>query len=258
MNGLERKQYITRILEETGVVNIAELAAELNVSSMTIRRDLARMEQEGIVKTEYGGAVLNNSSQFEFSILQKQRLNAAEKRAIGKYCAEQIRNGETVFLDAGTTPAEIAQDLVHRKNLTVMTNSLLAANCLSKAKDIRLVMCPGVYRDHSMAFMGQLTDEFVKNFRVDRLYLAVEGIDEQGVSVPDLTDGGTKRSLISCARTVICVADSSKFGKHWTFNICPLSAIDEIVTDSGIDSASAEQIRAAGITLTILDTEPAQ
>ena len=255
MNGLERKQYITRILEETGVVNIAELATELNVSSMTIRRDLARMEQEGIVKTEYGGAVLNNTALFESSILQKQRIYAKEKRAIGKHCADQIKSDETIFLDAGTTPAEIAQCLVYRKNLVVMTNSLLVANYLAKADGIRLIMCPGIFREHSMAFMGQSTDEFTSNFQIDKLYLGVEGIDEHGVSVPDLTDGGTKRSLISCARRIICVADSSKFGKHWTFNICPLSSIDEIVTDSGIDPSMAERIRATGITLTIVETD---
>lgn len=241
MGGIERKLSIMKKIQEQGQVNIAELAEEYGVSVMTIRRDLAKFAKEGMITLEYGGAVLNTGALFEYNMVMKQREYQEEKRRIAKECVSYINDGDSIFLDAGTTICEVARLIAGRKNLTVMTHSLLVANVLSKNDSINLVMCPGKFRATSMAYMGQLTDDFVSSFRFDKLFLAVEGVDlETGLSVPNLTDGITKKRLVRQSKKVICAADSSKFGKSFYYSICDLSEIDLIVTDIGLNPHQAE------------------
>lgn len=244
MNTIARKQKVMARLEEEGSVNIAELAEELNVSSMTIRRDLAQFQKQGLVTMEYGGAVLNSGSLFEYDMTMKKEQNLEAKRKIAQKCAEFVKDGESIFIDAGTTTAEIAKLIINRKNLNVMTNSLLAANYLSKAKNLKVVMCPGVFRETSMAYMGKLTDDFIQRFRIDVLFLGVEGIElNSGVSVQDITDGETKQTLARHAQKVVCAADKTKFGKSYFYQICPLSQINVLVTDEGLDPQILEPYR---------------
>lgn len=250
MNTIARKRAVMQKLEEEGSVNIVELAQELNVSSMTIRRDLAKFAQDGLVRLEYGGAVLNDGSLFEYNMTMKKEQKLEEKRRIAEKCTEYINDGASIFLDAGTTVNEIAKLISNRKNLNVMTNSLLAANTLSKSKNIRVMMCPGFFRETSMAYMGQLTDSFINQFRIDVLFLGVEGVDlDTGVSVPDVTDGATKQHLVEHANEVVCMADSGKFQKSYFYNICPISKLDVLVTDTGLDEEIADMYLDKGVNL---------
>lgn len=242
MNGIERKLSIMKKIQEEGRVNVADLASEHGVSAMTIRRDLSKFAKEGLITLEYGGAVLNSGALFEYNMAMKQGEYQEEKRRIARQCATYINDGDSIFLDAGTTICELARLLINRKNLIVMTDSLLAANVLSKSNSIEIIMCPGKFRETSMAYMGQLTDEFVSSFKIDKLFLAVEGVDsERGVSVPNTIDGMTKRNLIKCSKKIICATDSSKFGKQHYFNICGFSDIDIMVTDNGLSEKDVKQ-----------------
>ena len=220
MKNISRKQFILNKLQEQGSVTITELAEELQVSSMTIRRDLAALSSNGLVTLEHGGAMLNSGSMFEYTNKKKNEYMSQEKKKIAQKCLEYITEGDSVFLDAGTTAACVAELLRSKKNLIVMTHSLLAANALANAKKIKHIMCPGEFREQSMAYMGPLTDEFIENFQIDTLFLCVEGIDvEQGVSVVDILDGNTKKVLVKKARKVICIADHSKFNKSFFYKI---------------------------------------
>ncbi len=144
----------------------------------------------------------------------------------------------------------MAELLRSKKNLIVMTHSLLAANALANAKKIKHIMCPGEFREQSMAYMGPLTDEFIENFQIDTLFLCVEGIDvEQGVSVVDILDGNTKKVLVKKARKVICIADHSKFNKSFFYKIAPLTDIDLIITDDGLDDDTKKQFEKNKLTL---------
>lgn len=241
MNGIERKLAIMKKIQEEGQVSVAELAAEYNVSLMTIRRDLGKFAKEGLITLEYGGAILNNGALFEYNMTLKQEEYKEEKKKIAEVCATYISEGDSIFLDAGTTICELARLLVNRKNLIVMTHSLLVANVLSKSSTVEVIMCPGKFRETSMAYMGQLTDNFISSFKVDKLFLAVEGVaDTSGVSVPNIIDGMTKQNLVKCSKQVICATDSSKFGKEHYFNICGLTDIDIIVTDCGLSEEVAK------------------
>lgn len=242
MNSIGRKQYLLKKLQIDGSISITDLAEELNVSSMTIRRDLKALSENGLVTLGHGGAVLNNGSLFEFNTAIKQEIKADEKLRIAQKCLEFVNEGDSIYLDAGTTVSKIAGLLSRQKNIIILTHSLLVANKTANFKNVKVIMCPGELRRDSMAYMGPLTDEFIKQFRIDTLFLGVEGIDlVNGVSVPDIVDGVTKKNLISNARKVVCVADSSKFNSSLFYRIAPLTEIDVIITDADLDEETLSQ-----------------
>lgn len=235
MRGIERKLSIIKDIQEQGQADINELAAKYEVSTMTIRRDLSKLSEEGLVTLEYGGAVLNNGALVEYNMHMKEAKFLEEKQQIAKECASYIKEGDSIFLDAGTTVCEIAKCIAHRKNITVMTHSLLVANILS-GSDLNLIMCPGQFRKKSMAYLGQFTDDFIDMFQIDKLFLGVEGVDlEQGLSVPNVEDGITKRHMIKHAKWTVCLADHSKFDQVCYHKICNLNEINLLVTDQGLD-----------------------
>lgn len=233
MRGIERKLSIMKQIQAEGQASIAELSDQYQVSSMTIRRDLLKLAEEGLVTLEYGGAVLNTGAMFEYNMPMKECEYRDEKVRIARECASYIKEGDSIFLDAGTTVCELAKAIVNKKNITIMTHSLLVANIFA-GLDVNLIMCPGKFRSKSMAYMGQLTDQFLSNFHVDKLFLAVEGVDAEGVSVPNIQDGVTKQNLIKCSKWVACMADSSKFEKSFYYKICDMSQLDLLITDKGL------------------------
>lgn len=236
MRGIERKLSIIKDVQEHGQADINELAEKYGVSTMTIRRDLTKLSEEGLVTLEYGGAVLNKGAFVEYSMHMKEAEFLEEKQRIAKECASYIKEGDAVFLDAGTTVCEIAKCIANYKNITVMTHSLLVANILS-GSDLNLIMCPGQFRKKSMAYMGQFTDDFIDMFQIDKLFLGVEGVDfKQGLSVPNIEDGITKRHLIKHAKWTVCLADHSKFDQACYHKICDLKEIDQLVTDNGLQN----------------------
>lgn len=235
MKIVQRRRYILETLQRQDSADISDLARALDVSTMTIRRDLKALESNGSVTITQGSAVLNDGALQEYNMLFKRDINVSEKRRIAHRCLDYISDGDVVFLDAGTTVKELALLLMRRKNINIMTHSFLAANVLTKQCESRLVMCPGEFREMSMAFMGPLTDDFVGQFQIDILFLSVEGVSRtSGVSVVDIADGHSKKVLIERARRVVLMADSSKFDKSLFYAIAPLSQIDVIVTDEGL------------------------
>ena len=208
MNAIERKRYILDELQRNGSVVITDLAERIQVSSMTIRRDLNAMAEDGMVTLEHGGAVLNNGSLFECSISFKSEINAAEKKRIAAKCMEYINEGDSIFLDTGTTPNELAMLLRGKRNISVLTHSLLVANTAATMRNIKLIMCPGEFRENSMGFLGPLTDDFIQCFQIDTLFLSLEGIDlNDGISVVDVQDGHTKKVLVEKAKRDIVLPE---------------------------------------------------
>lgn len=248
MKAVERRQYILKSLQENGSVTIGELARVMDVSTMTVRRDLARMQDEGLLSVEGGGAILNGGSLFEFNMSEKAGKRQLEKEAIARACLELVGDGDSVMLDGGTTTLAIAPLISANHSLAIITNSLLIANEMAKTENPNVVLCPGRLRQVSMAFIGPLTDAFIQDFNVDVLFLGVEGLSiGQGVSVPDIVDGTTKRALVNHAAHVYVVADHTKFEKSYLYRIAPLRDIDAIVTDDGLDLEVKRRYEDAGV-----------
>ncbi|MSC86330.1 DeoR/GlpR transcriptional regulator [Eubacterium sp. am_0171] len=253
MDNITRRKEILAALKKHGKVNTIELAEKMNVSPMTIRRDFTKFAQEGLITVEYGGAILKEGYLFEDSMVTKQDQYPEEKARIAQKCAEYIKEGDSVYLDAGTTVCEIAKQIRDRRNLIVVTHSLLVANALAHSPGIKVIMMPGEYREFSMAYMGELTNSYITRFHIDKTFLGVEGIDlKNGVTVPDIIDGASKRTLAEHSDKVICVADSSKIGKTTFFKICEVEDLQILVTDKGISEKAKEELISSGLNLQIV------
>ncbi len=248
MKIIDRRRVILETLQEFGSAEIDDLAEKTGVSSMTVRRDLKELASNGSVSIMRGTVVLNDGALREYNMLIKHEINAEEKRRIAKRALEEISDGDSIFLDAGTTIRELAALVANRGGVNVMTHSLLSAEAMVGAKNARVIMCPGELREMSMAFMGPLTDDFISMFEIDILFLSVEGISlKSGVSVVDVSDGHSKRTLIEKAKRVILLADNSKFEKSFFYKIAPLDKIGMIITDTGLPDSICEEYEAGGL-----------
>lgn len=249
MKIIERRHAILDTLQKEGSCDLNDLARRFNVSSMTVRRDLKELAGNGSITVSRGLAVMNDGALQEYSMLVKHDIAVEEKKRIARACLGYIQDGDSIFLDAGTTAKELAALLArNNRSVNIMTHSLLAAQELSASHQASMIMCPGEYRAMSMAFMGPLTDDFIKKFQIDTLFLTIEGVDlAEGVSVVDVADGHSKEVLIDQAKQVVLLADSTKFGKSFFYKVAQLDKIDAIITDSGLDSTLREAFVAAGV-----------
>lgn len=248
MNTLKRRKEIISELEKEGAVKTINLSERLEVSSMTIRRDLNYLASEGIVTLTHGGATLNNGALLEHATLFKEEKLVEEKRRIGEFCCNFVNEGDAIFIDTGTTAKVVAETIDGRKNILVVSHSLLVHQILGRSSGIKLIAAPGVFREKTMGFLGQMTCDFVAGLKFDTLFLGVEGVDiKHGVSVPDIIDAETKRALVRQAKRVVVVADYTKIGVSYFMTIVPLKEIDVLVTNKEADSNVIDQIRECGV-----------
>lgn len=236
MNASERKIEILKLLKE-GSMTLDELAKKFNVSVMTIRRDLKKFEDRDVILISQGTVYLNKSVGSEESYILKKDKMIAEKIRIAQKAIEYINDGEVVYIDCGTTCAQIAEELAKsNKKVTVMTSSILVVNALFMAENIDLYMLPGKYREKSIGFIGDLTIDFVRKFYFDKAFMGAEGIDtEYGISLPHLEEGLTKQAIARQANTVFVVTDHSKFSLKTLYSYADYNDIDYIITDSNPD-----------------------
>lgn len=236
MNASERKIEILKLLKE-GSMTLDELAKKFNVSVMTIRRDLKKIEDQDVILISQGTVYLNKSVGSEESYILKKDKMIAEKIRIAQKVIEYINDGEVVYIDCGTTCAQIAEELAKsNKKVTVMTSSILVVNALFMAENIDLYMLPGKYREKSIGFIGDLTIDFVRKFYFDKAFMGAEGIDtEYGISLPHLEEGLTKQAIARQANTVFVVTDHSKFSLKTLYSYADYNDIDYIITDSNPD-----------------------
>ena len=183
-------------------------------------------------------------------MLYKQETLNEEKRRIGEFCTRFVNEGDAIFIDTGSTTLKVAEALADNKNLLVVSHSLAAQQVLARSSGIKMIAAPGVFREKTYGFLGQLTCEFVKRFKFDTVFLGMEGVDARhGLTVPDITDGETKRALVDQAVQVVAVADYTKIGVSYFMTIVPLERVDALVTNEGADPAVIEEIRSHGVTV---------
>ena len=233
--GAERRLKIKKLLREEGSVQVSQLSELFNVSEVTIRRDLAKLEKEGSVKRIHGGAMAIDSNAPIFSFLSRAQEKAREKELIGKKAAELVNNGNTIILDSGTTTSEVAKNLKGYKNLKVITNALNIALELAENPEISVVVPGGSLKGPSLSLVGSQVIEFVRNVNVDIAFLSVQGVSlEKGLTNNSISDLYLKRAIIDAAKEVLLVVDSSKFNKVGLYTVAPVTAVNVIVTDENI------------------------
>jgi DeoR family fructose operon transcriptional repressor len=252
----ERQRKILEEIRNRGASTISELSKDFSVSEMTIRRDLDRLEQEGLIKRTYGGALSLELATFEPTFQEKGAVNIEEKRRIGTAAVSMINQGNTIFLTTGTTTMQIVKNLVKSRpviNLTVATNSLNNAYELCKLDSIRLFVIGGEVRKKSYAMIMPQLEESLKGICIDKFFLGVNGLSyEYGLTIPNPLEAQLCRLVIQKSRETIVVADHSKFGKAAFAHIANLNEIDKIITDSALDQEYISQIKDKGIEVIVV------
>ena len=251
MNVRLRRELVLDLLDRKGRVTVGEVSALAEVSEMTVRRDLELLEREGALKRVHGGAISVVSTSYEPPFAIRAQRNVEAKGRIGKAAAELLGEGETVILDVGTTTLQVARNLVGRKNLTVVTPSLRAAELLADEPGIRFLITGGLVRPGERSLVGDYAERAFTDLRFDTFVMGVGGIEaEIGLTEFNLDDARVKRAAIASAQRCVVVADSAKLGRVAFARICPLDAIDVLVTDdqappddlSGFEAAEVEVI----------------
>jgi DeoR/GlpR family transcriptional regulator of sugar metabolism len=235
MMGNKRREKILELIREDGSAKVIKLAKIFKVSEVTIRQDLEKLELEGFILREHGGAFLKNVEEGVKSITLLNQENIEKKQKIGKKASELIENGDAIILDSGSTTTEIAKNLLGRKGLTVITNALNIALILGAEPGIELIVTGGEFKPPTLSLTGQKAADFFEDIHVDKLFLATAGISlRSGLTYPSLSDIVVKKAMIDAADTTYLVADSTKIGKNAFASLGALSLIDYIITDPDI------------------------
>jgi len=235
MNSRERRHFLLQELQIVKTVYVHELALQLKVSDMTIRRDLHRLADMNIVTLIHGGAVFNEGTAALATVNARSLRMTKEKNAIAEFCANLINEGNAIYLDTGSTNAEIAEELKNRQNIAVLSHSLPIHNILSANDKLQLITMPGLYRNSPHGFFGDLTCRMIKNFRIDIAFLGVSSIDATGIMSPDFDDQAVKLALLECARKKIVVFDHTKINHLSFMQVCSLKDVDMLITDKKAD-----------------------
>ncbi len=245
---LDRRAKIIEYLESKGQVNVVDLSKEFNVSEVTIRNDLAQLEDKGLLIRSRGGAIRSQRVGIDYKLYEKSKKYLKEKQAIGKKTAELIKDNDTIIIDSGTTTMEVAKNLSAFKNLTVITNALNIASLLVNYDNVKVIMLGGILRKNSLSLIGPIAESSIKNYYCDKLIIGVDGIDfEHGISTPNSEEAQLNKLMIEISKEVIVVTDSSKFSRRSFAHIAPISKIDTVVTDSNIPPKEHEALINAGI-----------
>ena len=239
-----------RILDEvqrTGGVRVSSLTRELGVSDMTVRRDLSVLARQGLIAKVHGGATANSvgPSTEELGFEAKSVRHPAEKEAIAACIAQFVPPASAIALTAGTTTWTVARYLVDIPQLTVVTNSVRVAEVLQQQpRPDRTVVLTGGVRTPSDALVGAVADSTIRSLHVDLVIMGVHGVDARaGLTTPNLMEAETNRAFREATRRLVVVADHSKWGVVGLSQIVPLTDVDMLVTDDGLDDDARATLR---------------
>lgn len=232
MLAIERKKYIQELLKRDKKVIVADLARHFNVTEETIRRDLEKLENEGLAQKIYGGAILNESFNVDLPSLIRRRLNVSDKQYIASLIAERIQDGDNIMLDSSSTALFVVKNIKSKKNVTVVTNSTEIICELSDRTNWKIFATGGIVKEGSYAFVGARAIEVIKSFHVDMAIFSCKGIDINfGLTDSNPDDAEIKKAIISSAKKKILAVDHSKFDRVSLVEIGGLDSVDMVVTD---------------------------
>jgi DeoR/GlpR family transcriptional regulator of sugar metabolism len=249
-----RKKTILGQLSAEEKVQVHTLAAQLQVSHETIRRDLDRLEKEGLLKKVYGGAVLARMESFEAPFALRAQSNAAAKAAIAKQAASLVEYGDTIVIDSGTTTLEIVRYLQDRTDVTLLTHSAPMLQLALNLFKGRLIFIGGEVDLHTQSAAGSAAESFLAQFKVHKAFISVGGISlADGVTDYDLNEARMSRQMMKRSVESIVLADHSKLGKTTFASIAPLHEVSMLITDNGCTEEWKEQLKTAGVELLIAE-----
>ena len=254
----ERQEYIINLIQQKRAVRVSALSEVLGVSEITIRRDLEKLEEQGILERTHGGAILTQRMRQEPLYIQKERVQIEAKRAIGKTAAGLVSEGETIFINSGSTTRQIFSHLGHIPKLRVITSNAAAiAELGSREEPIDLIVVGGTYRWQSNSFVGPIALSTIAQINASKTFLGVDGVSVQrGLTTPIQDEVEVARAMIAQTHgSIIVVADHAKIGVVAEFVTCPLKQVTTIVTDTALDDDWCESLAHDGIRIVVANPE---
>lgn len=231
MNTNTRRYEISKQLKEQKTVEVNELSQKYKVSKMTIRRDLDILEKEGIATKTYGGAIINESMSKEPSFVLKEGMSLEDKKEVAKIASHYIQDGDSIYIDCGTTCLELAKRVLHKK-ITMFTNFWKILEYVDIHTKAKIILAPGTYDPVTQAALSEITIEFFKNYTIDKCFIAALGIDQDfGASVPNMRDAAIKKYIMSCSKQKYLVIDASKQNQIYMSKIADIQDFDQIITN---------------------------
>ena len=253
-NITERHQFILQELKKAGSVNIQELSDLMQVSGVTIRKDLKLLEDKNLLFRTHGGGSISNPYAVERPINEKEFINAEQKQSIAKAALKLIRQNDSIMIGSGTTVFELARCLQPAKQITVITPAVKVTLELSNRPNVEVLQLGGLIRQNSSSVAGSYAEYILDNISCGILFIGVDGIDfDFGLSISNLTEAGLNQKMITTAQSVAVMADHTKFGKRGIGKICDLDQIQYIITDAGVSADTVKSLEDRGIKVIVAD-----
>ena len=253
----KRQNEILASVKSRGACSIVELAAQLNVSDETIRRNIKPLVRQGLIEKVHGGIVLSQNQEPEPPFEKRMHDQVEEKLLISRRVADIISDGDSIMLDTGSTTAYVARALAHHRNLSVVTNCTEIARTLVREPSNRVHICGGALRPDDWATFGPAAIDFVRQFHVNYAILSIGGVTEQGAFMDyHLEEAEFSRAVIDQAGKSIVVADHSKFGNTNFIKVCDFNQIDMVVVDRPPPASIMAGFDEAGVV--VIDAQEAQ
>ncbi|MEA4889654.1 MAG: DeoR/GlpR family DNA-binding transcription regulator [Clostridiaceae bacterium] len=243
-----RRTQIQAILSREGKVRVLDLSRSFNISAVTIRNDLAEMERAGLVERVHGGAVSTNKSYYNMSDKERMVTHEREKRAIAEYAAQLVNEGDTLFINSGTTSLYLASEIKRINNILVITNSPLVAQELGYSPFCDVILLGGNYSGRYRFTYGDDAANQLGKYRADKFFLSCDGLHEEaGITTYHHLEADINRQFMQNARLTIAVADFSKIGKVSRIHVNPIQCLDTLVTNQCAKQDTLDAIRALDV-----------
>ena len=248
----QRRRRILELIQEEGSARVSSLSEIFNVSEPTIRQDLQKLEADAYVVKSHGGAVLKSIPQQVSSLSLQHAENPDKKALIGRMAADQIREGDSIILDSGSTVTALAKNLIGKQNLRIITNALNIALIVGANPTFEVMVTGGEFKAPTLSLTGEKAADFFSQIHVDKLFLATGGISEDDeLTYPGLSDIPVKRAMIRSAGEVYLVADSTKIGVHSFASLGSIEQVHYFITDADLKPQDRERYERLGIRMLI-------
>ncbi|WP_435347003.1 HTH-type transcriptional regulator GlpR [Haloarchaeobius sp. HRN-SO-5] len=246
----ERKRKIVEIVSENDGCSVEELADTFGFSKATLRRDLSELEAEGMIERSHGGAVPVTTVGREQTYDQREVQNLDAKTAIAERAVEEIREGQVVFFDSGTSTMEVAKRAPTDGSFLPVTNSPVLALELGQ-DDNEVKLTGGTFRQRTRALVGPSAEDFMDRMNFDLLFVGTNGLDvDGGLTTPNEDEARVKERMIERAQRVVLVADETKLGERSFVQFADLADVDHFVTDATLSAAEWDAFESAGVEVT--------
>ena len=250
----QRHEMIMEELIKHGSVLVSDLVTMLDVSAVTVRKDLTDLEKSDKLYRSHGRAVLVNPYINNRSVNVKEKLATNEKHAIGREAARLITRDDSIAIASGTTVHALARNIQPIHRLTVVSASLPVSYILSAHEDIDIIQLGGMLRHSSLSVVGEYAARILEQCSFSKFYLGVDGIDmDYGITTTELREASLNQKMMAAAQKTIVLADSSKFGRRGFAKIADIDTVDVIITDAGVSSTFVKRVEDLGVELIIAD-----